>query len=119
MDYILTIVFFIIFFLTGNYISYTARKYYNKKWHSPWDWVRYWRMFHETGSKLHKWIFVINIASLIVAIVLILTLPEKDYEDSPTEQAYAEQCHLERPEHVIPENRMAAFGHLVVSFALS
>ena len=103
MDYILTIVFFIIFFLTGNYISYTARKYYNKKWHSPWDWVRYWRMFHETGSKLHKWIFTINIASLVVAIVLIFTLPEKDSEEQPTEQAYAEQCHLARPNHINPE----------------
>ena len=103
MDYILTIVFFIIFFLTGNYISYTACQYYNKIWHSPWDWVRYWRMFHETGSKLHKWIFVINIASLIVAIVLVIALPEKDSEEQLTEQANAKQCHLERPEHIIPD----------------
>ena len=104
MDYILPIIFFIIFFLTGNYISYTARQYYNKIWHSPWDWVRYWRMFHETGSKLHKWIFIINIASLIIAIGLCIIMTKDGSDDNPADNyASANNCKLERPTHIPPD----------------
>ena len=104
MDYILPITFVFIFFLSGCYISYTARQYYNKKWHSPWDWVRYWRMFHETGSKLHKWIFIINIASLIVAIGLCIIMTESSSDDNPADHyASANNCRLERPAYIPPD----------------
>lgn len=112
MDYILTIVFFIIFFLTGNYISYTACQYYNKIWHSPWDLVRYWRMFHDTGNKYQKWVFVIHIASLIVAIGLCIIMTESSSDDNPADYyASANNCRLERPAHIPPDEWIVVETH--------
>ena len=73
MDY-LPIIFGFIFFLTGIYISYTAHQNTNSPWHSPWDWVRYWGIVRKTGDKFQKWIFFINIASLVIMIVLLFIL---------------------------------------------
>lgn len=108
----LTIFFGVVWFLTGNYISYTARQYYNKIWHSPWDWVRYWRMLHETGSKLHKWIFIINIASLIVAIGLVIIMTEDSSDEIPADYyASANNCRLERPAHIPPDEWIVVETH--------
>ena len=100
----LTIFFGIVGFLSGCYISYSACRYYDKIWHSPWDWVRYWRMFHQTGNKIQKWIFVINIASLIIAIGLCIIMTEGSSDDNPADHyASANNCRLERPAYIPPD----------------
>jgi|GEM_PF-3595241 len=65
----IAIVFGVIWLVSGWYISYTVNHYYDKLWYSPFDIVRYWRMWRKEKDKFQIWILIINISAFVIGVI--------------------------------------------------
>ena len=78
---IIAIVLGLIWLVSSWYISDILYHYYDNYdilWSTPpYDIVKYWKMCKKEGDKVsgfQKWILIINIASFIIGVIVILTI---------------------------------------------
>ena len=71
---IIAIVFFVIWLVSGWYISYKVNHYYDKLWYSPFDIVRYWRMCRKEKDKFLIWILIINISAFVIGVIAFVLI---------------------------------------------
>ena len=75
---IIAIVLGLIWLVSGWYITDKVYKYYDNYdlvgSTPPYDIVKYWKMCRKEGDKFQKWILIINIASFVIGVIVILTI---------------------------------------------